>query len=119
MWIALAILEVPPEIANAIHTLYAILLRTRTRSVHYMRNIGATFQSTTYSVRIEANIPQVLYIVYGFEVSFWRGRSGFVDRSSVLEVQVWRLLEKKIFCSKTFEKNVSVMEFREVMEQSF
>jgi len=46
-----------------------------------------------YSGQIEAKSSQVLYIVYGFEVSFWRGRSGFVDRSSVLEVQVWRFLE--------------------------
>ena len=53
----------------------------------FSRNIGATFQSTMHSVRIEAKTSQVLYIVYGFEVSFWRGRSGFVDRSSVLEIQ--------------------------------
>ena len=67
-------------------------------------SIGATFQSTTYSDQIEAKSSQVLYIVYGFEVSFWRGRSGFVDRSSVLEVQVRIFLRKKHFFQKYFKK---------------
>jgi hypothetical protein len=87
-------------------------IKQNVNSMEFYANSSATFQSTTYSVRIEAKSSQVLYIVYGFEVSFWRGRSGFVDRSSVLEVQVWNFLRKKHFFQKYFKKNVSSMGFR-------
>mgnify|MGYP003333543018 CR=1 FL=1 len=84
MWIAFALSEEASGAAIARQPIYAIHLSYFLQSVHYMRNIGATFQSTMYSVRIEANPSQVLYIMYGFEVLFWRGQDGFVDRSSVL-----------------------------------
>ena len=60
MWIALAILEVPPEIANAIRTLYATLVGIQTESVHYMRKIGTLRKCYAYNVRIVLNPSQVL-----------------------------------------------------------
>ena len=74
----------PSKTAIAIRTLFAALQRGWTRSVHYIQYFREVLQCYIYSVRIEANPSQVLYIVYGFEVPFWRGQNGFVDRSTVL-----------------------------------
>ena len=71
----------PSKNAHAIRTLFTAFREGGARSVHYIQCFVRLSRNTVYRIRIGPDPHEMLYIVYGSHVPFWRGFNGFVDRA--------------------------------------